>query len=61
MQRRRSLRQAPAEVQDEGRDNPDGRGFAAFGRVVRGMDVVRAIQSQPARGPGHFEQISASL
>ena len=24
--------------------NPDGQGFAAFGRVVRGMDVVRKIQ-----------------
>jgi peptidyl-prolyl cis-trans isomerase A (cyclophilin A) len=27
-----------------GRRNPDGQGFAAFGRVVRGMDVVRRIQ-----------------
>ena len=24
--------------------NPDGQGFAAFGDVVKGMDVVRAIQ-----------------
>jgi len=24
--------------------NPDGQGFAAFGKVVKGMDVVRAIQ-----------------
>ena len=30
--------------------NPDGQGFAAFGRVVRGMDVVRTIQSAPAEG-----------
>ena len=28
--------------------NPDGQGFAAFGQVVRGMDVVRAIQQRPA-------------
>jgi peptidyl-prolyl cis-trans isomerase A (cyclophilin A) len=28
--------------------NPDGQGFAAFGRVTRGMDVVRAIQRAPA-------------
>ncbi len=27
--------------------NPDGQGFAAFGRVVRGMDVVRKIQVAP--------------
>ena len=27
--------------------NPDGQGFAAFGHVTRGMDVVRAIQCSP--------------
>ncbi len=27
--------------------NPDGQGFAAFGRVVQGMDVVRQIQRAP--------------
>ena len=27
--------------------NPDGEGFAAFGKVVRGMEVVRAIQALP--------------
>ena len=26
-----------------GARNPDGEGFAAFGRVVRGMDIVRSI------------------
>ncbi len=29
---------------------PDGQGFAAFGRVVKGMDVVRRIHSQPVKG-----------
>jgi peptidyl-prolyl cis-trans isomerase A (cyclophilin A) len=33
-----------------GARNPDGQGFAAFGRVVRGMDVVRKIQTAPANG-----------
>ena len=32
------------ELDFGGRRNPDGQGFAAFGRVTRGMDVVRAIQ-----------------
>jgi peptidyl-prolyl cis-trans isomerase A (cyclophilin A) len=32
-----------------GRRNPDGQGFAAFGRVVEGMDVVRRIQRSPAQ------------
>jgi peptidyl-prolyl cis-trans isomerase A (cyclophilin A) len=30
-----------------GHRNPDGQGFAAFGRVTSGMDVVRAIQNAP--------------
>ena len=30
-----------------GMRNPDGQGFAAFGRVVAGMDVVRAIHQAP--------------
>ena len=29
-----------------GKRNPDGQGFAAFGRVIRGMEVVRTIQHQ---------------
>ena len=33
-----------------GARNPDGQGFAAFGRVVRGMDVVRKIWRSPAKG-----------
>lgn len=33
-----------------GMRNPDGQGFAAFGRVVEGMDVVRRIQQAPATG-----------
>jgi peptidyl-prolyl cis-trans isomerase A (cyclophilin A) len=33
-----------------GKRNADGQGFAAFGRVVRGMDVVKKIQMSPAEG-----------
>jgi peptidyl-prolyl cis-trans isomerase A (cyclophilin A) len=33
------------ELDFNGRRNPDGQGFAAFGRVVAGMDVVRRIQN----------------
>jgi len=33
-----------------GARNPDGQGFAAFGRVVSGMDVVQAIHRAPAEG-----------
>jgi peptidyl-prolyl cis-trans isomerase A (cyclophilin A) len=33
-----------------GKRNPDGQGFAAFGRVVLGMDVVRKIHAAPAEG-----------
>ncbi|HEY7516095.1 MAG TPA: peptidylprolyl isomerase [Vicinamibacteria bacterium] len=38
------------ELDFGGRRNPDGQGFAAFGRVVSGMDVVRRIQRSPADG-----------
>jgi peptidyl-prolyl cis-trans isomerase A (cyclophilin A) len=31
-----------------GARNPDGQGFAAFGRVVSGMDVVKKIQVSPS-------------
>ncbi len=30
--------------------NPDGQGFAAFGRVVHGMEIVRRIQQSKAKG-----------
>lgn len=33
-----------------GKRNPDGQGFAAFGRVMLGMDVVRKINAAPATG-----------
>jgi peptidyl-prolyl cis-trans isomerase A (cyclophilin A) len=36
------------ELDFGGRRNPDGQGFAAFGRVVKGMDVVRKIHAAPA-------------
>ena len=38
------------ELDFGGKRNPDGQGFAAFGRVVKGMDVVRRIQLAPADG-----------
>ena len=31
-----------------GKRNPDGQGFAAFGHVTSGMEVVRKIQTQPS-------------
>ena len=35
------------ELDFGGKRNPDGQGFAAFGKVMKGMDVVRNIQSKP--------------
>ena len=34
-----------------GARNPDGEGYATFGRVLRGMDVVEAIQAGEASAP----------
>ena len=36
------------ELDFGGKRNADGQGFAAFGRVIKGMDVVREIQMSPA-------------
>jgi len=38
------------ELDFGGKRNPDGQGFAAFGKVVKGMDVVRKIHAAPAEG-----------
>jgi len=38
------------ELDFGGRRNPDGQGFAAFGRVVKGMDLVRKIQASGKEG-----------
>jgi peptidyl-prolyl cis-trans isomerase A (cyclophilin A) len=42
------------EMDFGGRRNPDGQGFAAFGRIVRGMDVVKAIQASPTGQRGAY-------
>jgi len=38
------------ELDFGGRRNPDGQGFAAFGQVVSGMEVVRRIQKMEQEG-----------
>ena len=37
--------------------NPDGAGFAAFGKVTEGMDVVRSIQALPDSGQYLIEPV----
>ena len=43
-----------------GMRNPDGQGFAAFGRVVRGMDVVRRIGKEPTTTRGFHQNVPAT-
>src|SRR5690606_22267784 len=38
------------ELDFGGKRHPDGQGFAAFGQVLSGMEVVRAIQKQKEIG-----------
>ena len=40
---------AQPELDFGGKRNPDGTGFAAFGKVIDGMDVVKRIHQCPAR------------
>ncbi len=46
---------AQPELDFGGKRNPDGQGFAAFGKVVKGMAVVRKIQ-QGETGPDERRQ-----
>lgn len=41
---------AQPELDFGGKRNPDGQGFAAFGRVYSGMDIVRKIHDSPCAG-----------
>ncbi len=38
--------------------NPDGLGFAAFGRIVTGMDIVREIHNQRANGQSFIKPVT---
>ena len=42
------------EMDFGGKRNADGQGFAVFGQVTRGMDVVKAIQSSPTGQSGPY-------
>lgn len=41
--------------------NPDGEGFAAFGRVIDGMDVVRQIHARDASAPVDSEYVAGQI
>lgn len=41
--------------------NPDKQGFAAFGQVIEGMDVVRAIQKQEEQNQTLVEKIVMNI
>lgn len=44
-----------------GRRNPDGQGFAAFGQVTRGMDVVYAIHKREANGESDSDYTAGQI
>jgi peptidyl-prolyl cis-trans isomerase A (cyclophilin A) len=44
-----------------GARNPDGQGFAAFGSVIAGMDVVRRIQQSPSSSDRTTNQAAQRL
>ena len=44
-----------------GKRNDDGQGFAVFGKVVSGMEVVRTIHAAPVDAPTEFEYFRGQL
>jgi len=49
------------ELDFGGLRNPDGQGFAAFGRVIDGMEVVDAIHKGPSDAPTDIEFIKGQI
>jgi peptidyl-prolyl cis-trans isomerase A (cyclophilin A) len=51
------------EMDFGGKRHADGQGFAVFGRVITGMDVVKAIQMSPTgtRGPYGTESLTPPI
>lgn len=51
------------EMDFGGTRNADGQGFTVFGRVIRGMDVVKTIQGSPtgSRGPYGTESLDPPI
>lgn len=51
------------EMDFGGKRHADGQGFAVFGRVISGMDVVKAIQMSPTgpRGPYGTESLTPPI
>ena len=48
---------AQPELDFGGKRNPDGQGFATFGKVIKGMDVVLKIQQQKDEGQIFVEPV----
>ena len=44
-----------------GARNADGQGFAVFGRVIGGMEVVRKVHTAPANAPTDLEYFRGQL
>jgi peptidyl-prolyl cis-trans isomerase A (cyclophilin A) len=47
------------ELDFGGKRNPDGQGFAVFGRVVSGMEIARKIHQSPS-GPSGATNAAAA-
>lgn len=54
------LRDTPT-LDHGGQRNPDGEGFAAFGRITEGMDIVRRLHSTPCRTGGPDPYLDGQL
>jgi peptidyl-prolyl cis-trans isomerase A (cyclophilin A) len=48
------------ELDFGGKRNPDGQGFAAFGKVIEGMDIVQNIQQQKDQNQTLIEKVEVN-
>jgi len=47
-----------SQFDSSSRGNADGLGYAAFGRVIKGMDIVKAIQNEKSNGDRFVKAIA---
>ncbi len=56
-----NMKDNPALDTGDARRQPDGQGYATFGRVVAGMDVLERIQAMPTKQDARLEMLRGQI